>query len=464
MKKRNFNIHRILKAGLMVTLFAFISSCDWIDPELNVDPDAPGDVPMSLLVPGIQQSIGFTILGNDGPRPVNIWMQMYDGVARQSHTTARYQLTAADVDNYWGSVYTGALINAKILLDKAVAESSPHNAGVAKVLIAYTLGITTDLFGDVPYLEALRGTDNVLTPVYDSQESVYGSIFTLLDEAMVDLGSGEEPVGIDGDVVYEGDAEAWLKAAYAIKARAELQLSNVNGASAYTSALAQIGNALASNADNMLVPFSAANPNPLNQFMVERGDIRMCQTFLDELEATSDPRISFLYGEDDEGGISGSPPAGEIEAASPPGSYLASQTSPIVMISYAEVKFIEAEAALMSGDADRAVQAYKDAVTASLDQIAGEVDADWFATVIDSESAGTITLEKIIMQKRIALVGQVQPFSDWRRTGIPSLALATGATKTEIPRRFPYSQGELINNAANVPAVGSIIVPVWWDN
>ena len=463
MKKKNINIHRVLKVGLMIALVTFISSCDWFDPELNVDPDAPADVPMSLLVPGIQQSIGFSILGNDGARVVDIWMQLYDGVARQSHTQARYQLTAADVDNYWGSVYTDALINAKILLDKAVEEESPHNAGIAKVMLAYTLGIASDLFGDIPYLDALQGSENVLEPTYDSQEVVYGSIFSLLDEAMTDLASSEELVGIDGDVIYGGDADAWLMAAYAIKARAELQLSNVNGASAYSGALANIGNAFDSNADNMLVPFSSSNPNPLNQFMVERGDIRMCQTFLDELEATGDPRIPFLFGTDDDGGISGSTPGDELESASPPGVYLASQTSPINMITYAELKFIEAEAAL-STDADRAVTAYIEGVRASLDQIVGEVDAAWMGTYIESESAGTLTLEKIIMQKRVALVGQIQPFSDWRRTGFPSMELATGATKTEIPRRFPYAQGEMIYNADNVPAVGSIIVPVWWDN
>jgi len=189
----------------------------------------------------------------------------------------------------------------------------------------------------------------------------------------------------------------------------------------------------------------------------------MCQTFLDELEATGDPRISFLFDPDDDGGISGSTPGDELESASPPGVYLASQTSPINMITYAELKFIEAEAAL-STDADRAVDAYIEGVRASLDQIVGEVDAAWMGTYIESESAGTLTLEKIIMQKRVALVGQIQPFSDWRRTGFPSMELATGATKTEIPRRFPYAQGEMIYNADNVPAVGSIIVPVWWDN
>ncbi len=88
---------------------------------------------------------------------------------------------------YWGSVYTDALMNAKILLDKAVAEESPHNEGVAKVLLAYTLGIATDLFGDIPYCEALKGTENILEPAYDSQQDVYASIVTLLDEALLPL-------------------------------------------------------------------------------------------------------------------------------------------------------------------------------------------------------------------------------------------------------------------------------------
>jgi hypothetical protein len=462
MKKIQFNTHWMAKAGVVFILTAFLASCDWIDTEYNIDPDAPGDVPMALLLPGIQQAIGFTVLGNDAARPTNIWMQYYDGVARQSYTQGRYQILPADVNNYWGSVYTDAMINAKILLDKAEAEESPHNAGVAKVLMAYTLQVATDLFGDIPYTEALKGTDNVLQPVFDTQQSIYSTIFTLLDEAVSDLGSSEEPVGVSGDVIYDGDPDAWINAARAIKARAELQLSKRNGSSAYSNALA-LTDAFASNADDMLVPFEGANPNPINQFMVERGDVRMNQTFLDELEATGDPRISFYFGEDNDGEITGSPTGQQDETASPPGSFLASQTSPIVMISYAELKFIEAEAALQTGAGERAVEAYKAAVAASLEQVTGEVDADWMAANIDGETAGTLTLEDILMQKRAALVGQVQPFADWRRTGIPSLTLAPDATQTEIPRRYPYAQDEIIYNPDNIPAVGSVIVPVWWD-
>lgn len=462
MKKIHFNTHWMAKAGMIFLLTAFVSSCGWIDTDLNIDPDAPGDVPMSLLLPGVQQSIGFTVLGNDAARPTNIWMQFYDGVARQSYVQGRYQILPADVNNYWGSIYTDALINSQILLDKAEAEGSPHNAGVAKVLMAYTLGIATDLFGDIPYTEALKGSENILKPVFDSQQSIYDAITSLLDQAVNDLGSGDEPVGITGDVIYDGDADAWINAARAIKARAELQLSKKNGATAYNNALALV-DAFSSNGDNMEVPFESSNPNPINQFMVERGDVRMNQTFLDELEATGDPRIPFYFGENSDGEISGSPTGQQVETASPPGSYLASQTSSIVMMSYAELKFIEAEAALQSGSGVRAAEAYKEAVAASLEQVTGEVDADWMAANIDGENENTLTLEDIIMQKRAALVGQIQPFSDWRRTGIPTLSLAPDATQTAIPRRYPYAQDEIIYNPDNIPAVGSVLVPVWWD-
>jgi len=465
MKKINFKNHGILKAGLILVLVAFISSCDWIDPELNVDPDAPGDVPMNLLVPAIQQAIGFNLMGNNSVRTTNIWMQYYDGTARQSQTEARYQLTAADVNNLWSSIYTEMLNEAKVLAEKAVAEGSPHNEGMAKVLTAYTLGIATDLFGSIPYLDGLKGTENVLKPTFDSQELVYGSIFTLLDEALADLGSAEEPIGIDGDVIYGGDVDAWIAAAHAIYARAELQLSKVNGSAAYSGALTHVGSAIASNGGDMEVPFENANQNPVAQFMEQRGDFRMCQTFVDELNATADPRLAYYASpnpdaEDDV--IVGSAAGAADETASMPGTYQSSGTSPVVLISYAEVKFIEAEA-LLSSDPDGAAAAYNAAVLASLEKVTGVADQTWMDDNNITATAAGITLEKIMEQKRVALIGQIQPFSDWRRTGYPMLSLATGATKTEIPRRFPYSQDESIYNPDNVPSIGSIIDPVWWD-
>ncbi len=460
MKKINFKNHWMRKATALLMVVVLLSSCEqkWIDPEINIDPDSPGDVPISLLLPAIEQAIGFTLLGNDAVRPTNIWMQLMDGVDRQSFTQARYQITPADMDNYWGSMYTDALINAKIMMDKAVEQETPQNEGVAKVLLACSLGIGTDLFGDIPWSDALKGGEGVIQPEFDSQQEVYNTIFDLLSEAINDLGQ-DDALGILQDVIFDGDADAWIAAAYALTARAHLQLSEVNGD--FAAALSAVDNAISSVDGDMLVPFDAANPNPLQQFMQYRTDIRMCQTLLDELEATSDPRIPFYFAEDGNGGYSGSEPTSQNGDASYPGPFLASQTSPTVIISYAEVKFIEAEAAFRSGATGRALTAYQEGVAASLEQVTGAVDADWMADNIDGE--GSLTLEKIIMQKRHALVGQLQPFSDWRRTGIPALTLVPGATKTEIPRRLPYGQGELIYNPDNVPAVASVIDPVWWD-
>jgi len=463
MKKINFKNHWIVKAGVILILVAFISSCEtWIDTEMNVDPDAPGDVPMNLLMPGIQQTMGFSLQGNNTVRTVNMWVQILDGVSRQSHTEGKYTHTPADVNNLWGNIYTEMLVNAKILADKAVEQGSPHNEAVANILTAYTLGIATDLFGDIPYSEALRGTEGVLKASFDTQQEIYATLMGLLDDAVTLLGE-EEPVGIDGDVIYGGSAGAWINAARAIKARAELQLSKRNGATAYTNALA-LTDAFSSNDDDMEVPWETANTNPIYQFMVDRGDIRMSQTLLDELEANNDPRIPFYYGEDPDGGITGSIPGSENEDASPPGDHIAANTAPSVLMSYAELKFIEAEAALQTGNASRAATAYQEAVTASVTKVTGAApDSAFTADVITSVTAGNITLEDIIMQKRHALVGQVQAYSDWRRTGIPTLELVIGATKTGIPRRFPYAQDETIYNPDNIPEVANTLVPVWWD-
>jgi hypothetical protein len=458
----------MLKTGLIVVLVAFMSSCEtWIDPEINVDPVNPADVPITLLIPTIQLDLGFMQMGNPCARPTNIWMQIYDGVARQSFTQGRYQFTAADVNNLWGSIYTEQLMNAKIIIQKAEEQESPHNLGVGKVLMAVSLGITTDMWGDVPYSDALKGMDNVLKAEFDTQQEVYDSIFSLLDQAVTNLNAAEDPIGINGDTWYDGDPDAWINAARAIKARHTLQLSKKNDNAAYTAALA-LTDAFSSNADNIEARFTAANQNPLFQFMEQRsGDLVMCATLLAELQANDDPRIPFYYAEDGNGEYTGSIPGSENDAASLPGPYLAGQAASTWLMTYSELKFIEAECALQTGDASRAATAFNEGVLASCEQVTGAAldpaTADSvFIQEVASETGGSITLEKIMMEKRHALVGQPQVWSDWRRTGIPSLTMVPGAFLSAIPQRFPYAQDETIYNEDNIPPVADITVKVWW--
>jgi hypothetical protein len=101
-----YNYKLILRSlVLALTLSLITTSCsDWIDHDLNISPDAPASVPMNLILPAVQQDMGYTLLGNNSVRTNNIWMQQFDGVDRQSYTEAKYQLTPADVTNLWGSI------------------------------------------------------------------------------------------------------------------------------------------------------------------------------------------------------------------------------------------------------------------------------------------------------------------------------------------------------------------------
>ena len=456
---KNIKIFNLKSLALVLTLLLITTSCsNWIDQDINTDPDSPADVPMNLLLPTVQQNMGYNLLGNNSVRTNNIWMQQFDGTDRQSFTEARYQLTPADTENLWTSIYAEIFINEVILIEKANDSDSPNFAGVGQVLQATTLGIVTDLFGDMPFSNAFQGADNVLRPSFDSQEVIYETIFLTLDQAVTNLNNTDNVFDIDGDVIYNGNTDKWKKAAYSIKARHALQLSARNGNSAYTQALAAVSNGFSSNDDDYLVAWETANPNPISQFMEQRGDIRMGATLVNMMASNDDPRLPFYAEADGDGNYTGSEAGTENVNASKPGVYVADYTSPTYLMTYSELKFIEAECRLVLSQGD-AQTAYEEAVAASVLRVTGEANTEW----LDNNINGiTVTLESLISQKYIDGFGTNQPYADFRRTGFPALDIATGAVLQSIPTRFPYGQSEIDYNTENVPNV-TISDKLWWD-
>ena len=464
---------KFLNKFLKSTGFVFISallliSCDnWIDPQTNIDPDSPADVPMNLMLPAIQQAMGYNLSGNDFVRTTNIWMQQFDGVDRQSYTEARYQLTPADVNNIWNAVYTSLLMNSSILVSKAentTGKESPYNAGIGRVMIATSLGIATDIFGDMPVREALKGDQNVLKPKFDTQQKIYDTIKVILDKAIVDFGkaSSANLVTVKGDVIYAGDVAKWKKAAYSIKARNAMQLSRVNSSAAYADALTAAANGFASIGDDMRVPWEVANKNPINKFMTDRGDIRMGAPFVDLMKSISDPRLPFYVAKDGSGNYTGCIIGSQNSSASAPGPYIAGETSPSMIMSYAELKFIVAEANFMTAKIPEAKAALLEAVKASVTRVTGSATAftqTWYDTNIGSKP---LTLDLIMQQKYIATFGTNQAYADYRRVGLPVIGVPPGAVLPAMPTRYPYPQDEISYNGANVPTV-TISDKLWWD-
>jgi hypothetical protein len=437
------------------------SSCEkWIDPTMNVDPNNPTDVAMAQLVAPIEANLAY-IVGGELARYCCTWMQQIAGLQSQSAGNDIYVISESDVNGAWSwNLYSPGMINTKILMDKAAATKSPHYAGIAKILMAYHLGVTTDLWGDIPYTDALKGVSLQLKPKYDTQTEIYSAIFALLNEAINDLESATSVFSPDvEDFIYEGDLTKWEKTAYALKARYSLHLAKRNGSSAYTDALTAVAGGYTSNDDDFKFVFGSAlnNSNPIYQSEQDRtGYYSACATYENMLGATSDPRQAVYFN-----GTIGTKPGEPNANAATIGTSYASATSPVYLMSYAEVKFIEAEASFNTNNKVRAANAYNDGLKASLQREGVFGDGTWFNA--NKINAATITLEKIINQKYLSSFLQIETWTDWRRTGYPVLALATGAVTSEIPRRLPYPQDERLYNGDNMPVGLTITNHVWWD-
>lgn len=466
---KKINIKLIGMAFLMVLA---LGSCKkWINTDLNTNPDNPTDAPMSSILTGVQANMGYnTIGGNDLCRVTSIWMQYFQGIARQSQQTTNYYLLESDINNLWVTDYTNTMMNLKTIISKANSEANPTYKGIAEVLLANTLGVCTDVWGDLPYSEAFQGPAN-LQPKFDSQENIYGTIFSLLDDAILSLSNADAPA-VDGDMIYGGDPGLWLKAAYSLKARYTLHLSK-RDPQAWAKALQVLQEGMiADNSEDCEFDFytSAGSENPLYQFMNERGDITMHKVFIDTLQnVRHDPRLPMFATESAD---TSKPYFGngwdEVSGdASLPGDAVAAANSFVPFISYVEVLFIKAECLYKTGaPVDEVRTALLAAVEASMQKWNADYSA-WFAvySMYIGFSSGAPLFKEIMVQKWIALYNQAESFVDWRRTdnviGLVANPLQS-AQRNVIPRHFPEAQSER-NYNANTPPDINLWSRVWWD-
>lgn len=453
-------------ALLMIAGFLSTSCNKWIDPDININPDAPSTVTMATLLPSIMANVGYTTVGGtDVNMPTAIWIQQLAGIDRQAAAYDNYDFKAGDCNNLWNSNYSSTMMDIKQFIDLANAKNSPYNRGIGKVLMAISLGMTTDLWGDIPYTEAFQGADN-LAPVFDNQQAVYTTIQTLLDEAIADFEKpeSENEVDVVGDLIYDGDVDLWKEAAYGLKARYAIHLSEVNGNSAYTTAFGFIDKAISSNANTFQIPFDATptGANPLSQYVEQRGDIRMGKFFIDLLKTTNDPRIA-VYAAQVGGDYVGSGPGEGNASASNLGDAVIAQDAPVILMSYPEVLFIKAECDYKLGRENDAKGSLKDAVAASLDYW-GVNNPTWktaFDAVIDGLSGANL-YKAIVLQKYIALFYQLEAYNDWRRTNNEIGLVKNQFVPTAIPNRYPYPQEEMSFNK-NCPKNVLISDKIWWD-
>jgi Starch-binding associating with outer membrane len=463
------NLYALATAGCLL-----LGACGKFVDGYENSPNEPSESSPKLLLTVSQVQTFLSYSGNLA-RVSSIFVQQQNGTDSQYESFANFNLNSGDNDNEWENIYS-AMLDAKTLTEKA-GVSNPYYSGMGRVLLGMNLGLATDLWGDVPYSQALKGLTNGLAPTYDSQESVLNAIQDLMDKALVDFSKTESanllPVPLDNDLIFSGVIDNWKIAAYTLKARYANRLSRRDPSGSATKVLAYVDSALAlgaSTSTDCNAKFGVAG-NEYNQWYAftvndRQGYMQMGAFFVDKLAAMNDPRLSFYATLDTGSAYRGTPLGSTDKTTSAIGAYFASANSSAPMATFVELKFLEAEAAFRANDKTRAATAYNNAVTVHIQQVTGASPSAAYITAHISETSTTISLEKIMTQKYIAGFTQIEVWSDWRRTGFPTLSLSPSAFTSEIPRRLPTPLTEA-NYNPNTPkplvSGRSIINRVWWD-
>lgn len=455
-----YSIANVLRRFFAMLIFAFsLTSCSDLEEKPLTEEEK--QKLMGSLLTQVQVNLAF-VAGNDYGVFSALLAQQISGVSGKSLRVDQYGITPFDTDPTWIAFYSGVLNLSRDIKELAVETGQKKYEAMAHTLQAHTVGMITDVWGDVPFSQTfIEHQDNVFFPTYDSQQDIYLYIFTLLNEAEVlfnDAGSfffpGQE------DLFFGGDVNQWK--AYVNYLRMRYQL-NLSGRMGYAQADAMMDESMFFQPGEALrVNFGEQEffSNPLFGYLSQNANnLRAGETLVNLME-DNDPRLSVFFKPNGEGIIAGARAGTGDGNASRLGDFISTEGASVTLASYTEQKFMKAEIHFQMGRTALAQQAFEQAMESSLRDF-GVYDAQWLDSFLNNQS---LDLQTIMEQKYIALFMQPQVWTDWRRNGYPVLQpAAENHTGDLIPRRFPYPQNEYEYNRNNIPGNFEIWEGVWWD-
>ena len=414
-------------------------------PKLSDNPNRPVAATNANLLVASQSNLNEVIEGHLG-RTICIWMQQCAGTRLQYNSLGQYIVGDDDYFIPWSQIYgPGGLVDLRLLQRQALATGDSAYAGVAKVLEAWFVGTAADVWGDIPYSQAVDS--NFPTPVLDPQQEVYVALQTRLDEAIASMNAaspGGSPPGVE-DLVYEGDLAKWTALANTLKARYYLHTAEQLGTPAYAAALAAATNGIADPTGDYLAYHSTASTesNIYFQFNTQWQDyLSAGKALLDLLQSTGDARLSEYFDPNADGNFVGADPGEDVGVKPSPLSAThldASFRQPLA--TWAENQLIIAEAANRTGN-DLTARNSLNAVR-----------ADAGLTAVGSGVSGPALLQAIMTEKYIRLFQSPEAWSDYRRTCLPALVPAPGSNF--IPARLVYPLSER-NANTSIPDGGPL--------
>lgn len=464
--------------GILAALL--LVSCENFD-ELNENPNEPTSVsPDVLLTSALRSSINTS---------VNESFLLANNAAQLTAKTLRTEVDAYNWNAFptvWEGFYE-SLTDVYAVEEQAVADGNEHLQGVALVLRSWIFANLTNAYGDIPYFEAVGGAGDNFTPVYDPQEEIYLDLLDLLDLAddLLAPGAGGS---IDGDILLNGDAAKWRKLANSLRLRLLMTANNqLEDAGSRFATIVSEGNIMTSNEDNATLTYLSGFPNQYPLVPLKTGDfdaVAFSQTALDVMQPYGDPRLlryarpdNDMYNE--QATFSGAANGSNTQNCPKAGSRLGpqyyndqAQTTaadlglPLaegIIMTYAEVEFLLAEAASKGWISDQAEPHYRAGIEASMAYHQVDLDPFGWSSFDDFYDNSGVAYDKetdIWEQKWLALFFHgLEPYFEVRRwyfesgfdwSGIPFLEPACeNLNDDELPLRFLYPGEEQSLNGRN---------------
>lgn len=471
-----------IKVAAVAALALGGSACkDFLD--VNTNPNAPTETTANNYLPPMEWWM--TLSEQYDGRFVGRYAQEWTvpGVAGGSLGTwdrMGYDPGSDNAAQLYRDVYWNLGINLTNMVTQAEAEQRYNLAGIGYVLRAWGWLKLTEMHGDIIVTEAFT-PDQYRFP-FDSQETVYKTVLDLLDKGITNLARTDGVVDkayiAKGDALFAGDMTKWLKYAYGLKAMALNDLSNkttYDPAAVIAAVDKSFGpgedalwNFAHTDAGNAANDFNFWGPGRQNL-----GSYRQT-TFIAGLMDGSqypgavDPRMTRMLARDSLGTYHGldisvgyvSSATSDrpwnlwgffgtgVQPAFTPGRYLFDDRVRFPIMTYSQLQFLKAEAALKKNDAGTARQAYLAAISSHIDFVNAR-NAETTNTTIPPITAAekdaflnnpsiapaTITLSHIMGQKFIAQWGwaHLQAWTDERRYHYTDLDPVSG---TQVFRGF----------------------------
>jgi hypothetical protein len=473
------------KTITFILLFSIILSCTKDFEKTNIDPHTAVDVQPEFLM----RKVWYDYLDNmayEGFVAGNLLGQYFTAI--DFNLFDRHSLSEPQYGGKpWNFIYEN--LNDNEILIKKSQENKAFEVyyGPALVFKAYTTMALTDLYGDVPFSQALQGKEGVTLPAYDKQEDIYlkeGGILDLLGKAEIALNAYNGAIKLQGDIIYNGNLEKWIKLARSLKLKALIRISAVADVRAEINSLVTAGGMIENSTDNAFFSFNTSPPNNFRMSTAKTGDYNlfiMSATIDSILSISEDPRKDVYFRPTASNaskfkGLLNGPDASRLSITTADFSLTgrifredAGKLKAIVMGSY-ETAFLISEAIVKGFVHGNAQYWYEKGIMDGM---------EWWnismpSNFLQKESVKydeTKAMQQIITQKwMVNIMNGYEGWIEYRRTGFPALKnVAASLNNQLIPVRMPYPASEAaLNNekyqvAATATEGNSINVPVWWD-